>query len=71
MIKDAFEDYKRRISDGETNNKKTIVLSEAKWKEVKWKDIQTGNIIKVENNEFFPADLILLSSSEDQGKINF
>lgn len=67
MLKDAFEDYKRRVSDEVVNNKKSKFLNDAKWKDLKWKDIQTGNIIKIDNNEPFPADLILLSSSEDQG----
>jgi phospholipid-transporting ATPase len=31
---------------------------------VKWKDVRVGDLVRVENNEFFPADLILLSSSE-------
>jgi phospholipid-transporting ATPase len=34
---------------------------------VKWRDLAVGNIVKVQNNNFFPADLILLSSSEPQG----
>jgi len=31
----------------------------------KWKDLKVGDIVKVEKDEFFPADLILLSSSYD------
>ena len=31
----------------------------------KWKDLKVGDIVKVEKDEFFPADLILLSSSND------
>lgn len=33
---------------------------------VKWQDLLVGDIVKVMNNTFFPADLILLSSSEPQ-----
>jgi len=29
-----------------------------------WNDIKVGDIVRVENDEYFPADLILLSSSE-------
>ena len=32
-----------------------------------WRDVQVGDILKVENYSYFPADLILLSSSEPQG----
>lgn len=34
---------------------------------VKWRDLAVGDVVKVQNNNFFPADLILLSSSEPQG----
>lgn len=30
---------------------------------VKWKELRVGDVVKVEKDEFFPADLILLSSS--------
>ena len=30
-----------------------------------WKNVRVGNIVKVEKDEFFPADLLLLSSSYD------
>lgn len=32
-----------------------------------WKEIKVGSIVKVENNQFFPADLVLLSSSGRKG----
>lgn len=34
---------------------------------VKWRDVRVGDLIRVENNEAFPADLVLLSSSEPDG----
>lgn len=34
---------------------------------MKWRDLGVGDLVKVLNNQFFPADLILLSSSEPQG----
>lgn len=34
---------------------------------VRWKNLTVGDIVKVQNNNFFPADLVLLSSSEPQG----
>uniref|UniRef100_A0A3Q3X8Y6 Phospholipid-transporting ATPase n=1 Tax=Mola mola TaxID=94237 RepID=A0A3Q3X8Y6_MOLML len=32
--------------------------------DIKWMDVQVGDIIKLENNQFVTADLLLLSSSE-------
>jgi len=34
------------------------------FQKVPWKQIKTGQIVRVEKNEFFPSDLILLASSE-------
>lgn len=32
-----------------------------------WKQLHVGNIIRVEKNEYFPADVLLLGSSENKG----
>jgi phospholipid-transporting ATPase len=34
---------------------------------VKWKDIKVGDVIRLESDDFIPADVILLSSSEPEG----
>jgi phospholipid-transporting ATPase len=46
------------------NNSSTKILELSRFVEKKWNEIQVGDIIRVENNQFFPADLVLLSSSE-------
>jgi phospholipid-transporting ATPase len=35
--------------------------------ETKWKDIQVGDVVRLESNDFIPADMLLLSSSEPEG----
>ena len=42
-------------------------MQNGQWVLVKWKNLTVGDIVKVQNNSFFPADLVLLSSSEPQG----
>lgn len=32
-----------------------------------WRDVKVGDVCRIEASEFFPADLILLSSSEPEG----
>lgn len=32
------------------------------WQEMKWTDVSVGDILKVTSGQFFPADLVLLSS---------
>lgn len=37
------------------------------WQLVKWSELQVGDYVMVEKNEWIPADLILLHSPEEQG----
>jgi hypothetical protein len=53
---------KRHRADDETNHRKVEVLRAENWISVRWMDVIVGDIVKVLNNTFFPADLILLSS---------
>uniref|UniRef100_A0A8C4HXN9 Phospholipid-transporting ATPase n=1 Tax=Dicentrarchus labrax TaxID=13489 RepID=A0A8C4HXN9_DICLA len=62
--KDATDDINRHRSDNQVNNRKVQVLIDRKLRSEKWMDVQVGDIIKLENNQFVTADLLLLSSSE-------
>ncbi|AWP07581.1 putative phospholipid-transporting ATPase ID, partial [Scophthalmus maximus] len=62
--KDATDDINRHRSDNQVNNRKAQVLIGRKLRSEKWMDVQAGDIIKLENNQFVTADLLLLSSSE-------
>ncbi len=33
----------------------------------KWKDIQVGDVVRMESNDSIPADMILITSSEPEG----
>lgn len=66
-IKEIIEDIKRHRADGETNKREVEVLRAGNWEWVQWQNIVVGDIVKVHNNNFFPADLLVLSSSEPQG----
>ncbi len=68
-LKDFFEDWKRKVSDDEENSRKTLILNNdiGKFEEKKWKDVKLGNIIKVNEDEVFPSDIILINSSEKNG----
>ncbi|PNY10229.1 phospholipid-transporting ATPase 9-like protein [Trifolium pratense] len=64
--KEAVEDWRRMKQDIEMNNRKVKVHKrEGVFDYSKWRDLEVGDIVKVEKDEFFPADLILLSSSYD------
>jgi len=67
-IKEAIEDVKRHRADQGINNSKIEVLdASGSWESRAWKNVCVGDIVKVVNTKFFPADLILLASSEPQG----
>ncbi|XP_039399383.1 phospholipid-transporting ATPase ID-like isoform X2 [Mauremys reevesii] len=63
-VKDAIDDFNRHKSDNHVNNRPVQVLINGRLKGDKWMNIQVGDIIKLENNNFVTADLLLLSSSE-------
>uniref|UniRef100_A0A8C1T2X0 Phospholipid-transporting ATPase n=1 Tax=Cyprinus carpio TaxID=7962 RepID=A0A8C1T2X0_CYPCA len=54
----------RHKNDKHVNNRKVEVLINGELKSEKWMNVQVGDIVKLENNEFVTADLLLLSSSE-------
>ncbi|XP_010940030.1 putative phospholipid-transporting ATPase 9 [Elaeis guineensis] len=64
MVKEAIEDWRRSQQDSEVNNRKVKVCrQDGNFDYTEWKKLRVGDIVKVEKDEFFPADLILLSSS--------
>ncbi|MBN3296332.1 AT8B2 ATPase, partial [Amia calva] len=66
-VKDATDDYFRHKSDKQVNNRQSQVLIRGKLQNEKWMNVRVGDIIKLENNQFVAADLLLLSSSEPYG----
>lgn len=44
-----------------------IITPQSTVEERKWKDLRVGDVIRVESDNFIPADMILLSSSEPEG----
>uniref|UniRef100_UPI00398E520A phospholipid-transporting ATPase ID isoform X1 n=1 Tax=Pristiophorus japonicus TaxID=55135 RepID=UPI00398E520A len=68
-VKDAIDDYNRYKNDNQVNNREVMILTNGKLQREKWMHVQVGNIIKMENNHFVTADLLLLSSSEPYGLV--
>ncbi|GAA0151878.1 primary active transporter [Lithospermum erythrorhizon] len=64
MVKEGVEDWKRKQQDIQINNRKVKVhQGDGTFHQSEWKNLKVGDIVKVEKDEFFPADLLLLSSS--------
>jgi phospholipid-transporting ATPase len=65
--KEIVEDNRRRSQDKELNRSPAKVLRGTSFQSVKWIDIKVGDIVRVESEESFPTDLVLLASSEPEG----
>jgi phospholipid-transporting ATPase len=65
--KELVEDYRRKQADSALNNSKARVLKGSSFNETKWINVAVGDIVRVESEEPFPADLVLLASSEPEG----
>ncbi|TKY73356.1 putative phospholipid-transporting ATPase 9 [Spatholobus suberectus] len=64
MVKEGIEDWRRKKQDIEVNNRRVILhKGDGIFEYTEWKNLRVGNIVKIMKDEFFPADLLLLSSS--------
>ncbi|CAH9130070.1 unnamed protein product [Cuscuta epithymum] len=69
MVKEALEDWNRFIQDMKVNLRKATVHKRDSgcFGHKPWMKLRVGDIVKVEKDRFFPADLLLLSSSYEDG----
>ncbi|KAG6532955.1 hypothetical protein ZIOFF_006815 [Zingiber officinale] len=68
MIKEALEDWNRFMQDMKVNSRKVSVhQGEGRFGYKNWQEVRVGDVVKVEKDKFFPADLLLLSSSYEDG----
>lgn len=66
-LKDLIDDIQRHRNDNLVNSRPTLVLRGKTLKKEKWCQISVGDIIKLQNDDFVAADLLLLASSEPHG----
>uniref|UniRef100_A0A672NBC4 Phospholipid-transporting ATPase n=1 Tax=Sinocyclocheilus grahami TaxID=75366 RepID=A0A672NBC4_SINGR len=56
LAKDLSDDITRHKNDKQVNNRKVEVLINGELKSEKWMNVQVGDIVKLENNEFVTAE---------------
>nr|CAD7200130.1 unnamed protein product [Timema douglasi] len=66
-VKDAYDDFQRHMSDSHVNNRHSKALRDGKLVEERWAQVQVGDVIRMENDQFVAADVLLLSTSEPNG----
>ncbi|KAF9548539.1 hypothetical protein EC957_006093 [Mortierella hygrophila] len=66
-VKDALEDYRRYQQDKRSNSLECILVKQGELIPIKSKDIRPGDVLKICKNDKIPADVVLLSTSMDEG----
>lgn len=66
--KQGYEDFLRHVRDREVNLQNIDVIRNGTIRKTKAKEIRVGDIVKIKQDESFPCDLVLLSSSNNEGK---
>ncbi|KAF2302852.1 hypothetical protein GH714_009298 [Hevea brasiliensis] len=68
MIKEAVEDWYRLLQDMNVNNRTVKAhAGNGIFVDKFWRELSVGDVVKVNKNEYFPSDLLLLSSSYEDG----
>ncbi|XP_025080273.1 probable phospholipid-transporting ATPase IF isoform X3 [Pomacea canaliculata] len=67
-IKQGYEDWLRHKADKEINYRNATVVEKGHLKDCRSMDIKVGDIVRVQINEKFPCDLVMLSSNNQDGK---
>jgi len=69
IVKDLLEDLKRRKEDKIENTRKIQRIDKKShgFQDDQWRNLKVGQVIKVNKNQRFPADMILLKSSDPSG----
>ncbi|XP_078280271.1 phospholipid-transporting ATPase IC [Rhinoraja longicauda] len=63
-VKDIIDDVARHRNDSVINNRQCEVLKGKGFTFVTWKELEVGDVVCLKKDDFVPADLFLLSSSE-------
>ncbi|XP_072913862.1 phospholipid-transporting ATPase 11C isoform X3 [Hemitrygon akajei] len=66
-IKQGYEDWLRHKADNSVNKSPVYIVNNGRILQKQSEKIQVGDIVCVREDETFPCDLILLSSSRDDG----
>lgn len=66
-VKDGFEDLMRFLGDKKINDQKFTIIKNGKEIQVCSSQVKVGDIIKIQEDDMFPCDLLFLSSNDPHG----
>ena len=67
LIKEGIEDYRKYKNDKIANNSISIIYKSPSFNEIKWYEMEVGNIIKISKDEIIPADILIIKTSHENG----
>jgi phospholipid-transporting ATPase len=69
MLKDAYEDRQRHMADRDENEKQGEIydVRTKTWAKKAWQDMKPGMLVKIYEDEFIPADVIVMNSTDPKG----
>jgi len=73
MIKEGYEDWQRYKQDREVNHKEAMVFDydTQDFEFIPWKDLEEGDLVKLNKDGPIPADLLLICSSNTDSGLAF
>ena len=62
MVKDGYEDYMRHCEDANENNALCTCYNKdtRRFEQEVWGEIKVGDFVRVDQDEFFPADMVVV-----------
>jgi magnesium-transporting ATPase (P-type) len=69
LSKELWDDLKRRKGDKVTNNLEYELVFTQNEAKVQWRDLKVGTIIKLNQNDVVPADLVLLARQSPSDEV--
>jgi len=66
-IKEIVEDLRKRKFDNAENSKLTLVFKQGAFKAAKWEDLYVGDIVRVNESQYFPADMLIIYTPAPKG----
>ncbi|CAJ0930447.1 unnamed protein product, partial [Mesorhabditis belari] len=67
-LTEIYEDLKRRWEDRRLNNLK-VDYFDGEWKQISWRELKEGHVVRICKGDQVPADLLVVSSSEPGGEV--
>ena len=67
LVLDGIEEIKRYRNDVKVNNTKVKIYKNKKLRNAEWSKVKIGNLVKVKKDENFPADMLVIFSSNKEG----